>query len=363
MRMEPGRSRSRGIVYALSSALLFGISTPFIRPTLERTDSAAGAGYLYLGQAILLSVLWMAQRSRRSRVEAVLDRGDALPLVAGIVTGGLIAPGAFTAGLARVSAHQVSLLLGLESVITLLIAVIARRERLSERAWVGAALLLGAGLVVSLPATLQGSVASAAGSSIIGTAFIVLACTGWAVDSNLTAGIAGKDPTVITLIKGWVSAAGYLTACLLMGRSIVTRPADLAVLLIAGGVGYGLSLRSFVLALRHLGAALTTTLFSTAPLAGFAASVLLLGEQPHLSGWIAFAMACLGVAVVSTGVHEHVHTHEDITHDHRHAHDEDHAHDHGPEETAIDGHAHPHHHGGLTHSHPHDSDTHHTHEH
>lgn len=378
-------SRRKGILYALGAAVLFGASTPFIRPAVEATGAAASAGYLYLGQALLLSTLWLAQRLRGRSSEAPLDRRDLLPLVAGIVAGGLLAPGAFTAGLARVPAYQVSLLLGLESVFTLMIALVFRRERLSSRAWSGVVLLLAAGIVVSLPAALEASgagganaagalpggaatpgglpVGTALASTVLGTLLIVLACAGWAVDNNVTAGISGKDPTVITFLKGWVAATGYLGICLLSGITIVARPADIVTLLVAGGIGYGLALRLFVLALRHLGAALTTTLFSTAPLAGFAASVILLGEKPMLAGWVAFLMAGLGVAVVTTGVHEHMHTHDPMTHEHAHVHDVHHDHDHEEGVPVVDGHTHRHTHRALTHRHPHDSDIHHTHEH
>ena len=62
----------------------------------------------------------------------------------------------------------------------------------------------------------------------------------------------------------------------------------------------------FIVALRHLGAALTTTVFSTAPIAGFALSVLLLGENPAIAGWAAFVLAGAGVAIVSGGRHDDV---------------------------------------------------------
>src|SRR3989442_15828286 len=80
--------RARGIACALAAAVMFGASTPFVRPALAHTDSAASAGYLYLGQAILLFPLWLAGRARRWRKEAGLGRRDAGPLLLGIVAGG-----------------------------------------------------------------------------------------------------------------------------------------------------------------------------------------------------------------------------------------------------------------------------------
>lgn len=293
--------RARGVAYALLSAVLFGGSTPFVRPALDRADPLASAGYLYLGQALVLSIWWLAVRVSGSGRETPLGRGDLIPLIAGIVTGGLIAPGAFTSGLALVPAHRASLLLGLEIVFTLVIAIVFRGERLGPRGWTGAVLLLAAGALVSTTGTSAGPEAVVEPAlSVAGTLLIVLACLGWATDSNVTAAISDKDPTAITLLKGWSCATVYLGGCALFGRTLAVPPRDLLTILLAGAVGYGLALRFFIVALRLLGAALTTTIFSTAPIAGFALSVLLLDERPAAGGWAAFVVAGLGVAIVST---------------------------------------------------------------
>ena len=53
--------RTRGIAYALAAAVMFGASTPFVRPVLAHTDTAASAGYLYLGQALGLKLISPAE--------------------------------------------------------------------------------------------------------------------------------------------------------------------------------------------------------------------------------------------------------------------------------------------------------------
>jgi len=141
---------------------------------------------------------------------------------------------------------------------------------------------------------------SEAGLAAVGAFLIVVACLGWAVDNNVTASISGKDPTVISLLKGWAGALAYLGLGGLFGRTLAAPPRDLLTILLAGAIGYGLSLRLFIFALRHIGAALTATIFSTAPIAGFALSVVLLGETPAPAGWAAFAVAGIGVAIVAT---------------------------------------------------------------
>src|SRR5206468_5176912 len=123
-----------------------------------------------------------------------------------------IAPGAFMAGLALVPAHRASLLLGLEFVFTLLIALVFRHERLSRRAWGGVVLVFASGLLITLPApgggasagngapsemaefakpttgAVENGDAAPEGPPAAGPLLIVLACLGWAIDSNATAG-------------------------------------------------------------------------------------------------------------------------------------------------------------------------------
>ena len=456
--------RARGLVCALLAAVLFGVSTPFTRPVLARVDPAASAGYLYLGQAIVLLLLLLGRsRSAARRREAALGRAELPALVLGVVAGGLVAPGAFTAGLALVSAHRVSLPLGLETVFTLLIAIVFRRERLAPRAWAGIAFLLAAGVLVTLSgrsdasagaaveatthaatpevapttgtrtdetgtdeaavsaatggtaadgersgrdgvvavqpgtpgpaaagtgtagvitarrevgggagsrsgtaggvATHSGLAGGAAAAGLAGSLLVVLACAGWAIDSNATAGIAGKDATAIALVKGIAAAAGYLGGCILAGRAISAAPRDLAALLVIGAFGYGLSLRFFILALRNLGAAMTTGVFASAPIVGFTASVAILGERPSPGGWLALGLSAAGIFIVSTARHDHEHVHPEERHEHPHVHDEHHDHEHLPGTEAVDGHTHPHRHERLEHAHPHEADVHHTHKH
>jgi drug/metabolite transporter (DMT)-like permease len=102
----------------------------------------ASAGYLYLGQTIVLGIWWLMARAAGRAAKPRSAARTSGPLLAGTIAGGLIAPVAFTSGLALIPAHRASLLLGIEIVFTLLIAIGFRGERLSARGWMGAAMLL-----------------------------------------------------------------------------------------------------------------------------------------------------------------------------------------------------------------------------
>ena len=86
---------NRGIVAALFSALLFGVSTPLAKVLLVEVPPLALAGLLYLGSGVgLLSWRWLRQRTNagiESR-EASLARADWGWMAGAILAGGVVAP-------------------------------------------------------------------------------------------------------------------------------------------------------------------------------------------------------------------------------------------------------------------------------
>src|SRR5215831_15229352 len=111
--------KTRPILYALLSALLFGVSTPAAKALLGSTEPAMLAGLLYCGSGLGAAVFRRLLRavSSDARVQqAALARAD-LPWLAGaIIAGGIVGPLLLMLGLARSEAAAASLLLTLEGV-------------------------------------------------------------------------------------------------------------------------------------------------------------------------------------------------------------------------------------------------------
>jgi hypothetical protein len=137
---------------------------------------------------------------------------------------------------------------------------------------------------------------------------------------------------------------------------------QVAVLLGMGASGYGLSLRFYLLAQRHFGAARTGSVFAFAPFVG-ALGAMAMGERTG-SGLLLVggALMLAGVVLHLVEFHAHEHTHEALAHEHAHTHDDGH-HNH-PHEVAPKGmHSHWHEHEPLSHAHAHVPDLHHLHGH
>lgn len=355
---EPERSPpTRGVVYALAAAALFGGGTPFAKLLVGRVDPILLAGLLYLGSGCGLSA-WRRLKTRGNRhrsSEAPLRRSD-IPWLAGAVAfGGVVGPVLLMAGLTATPGSTASLLLNLEGVLTALLAWFVFKENFDRRIALGMAAITGGGVVLSWDGRPE--------AGLPWGAFAVAgACLAWAIDNNLTRKVSAGDPVQIAAIKGLVAGTVNVGIAFALGTEM---PGGWT-LLACGAVGlagYGVSLTLFVLALRNLGTARTGAYFSVAPFVGAAISITLLGDRPTASFFAAAALMGVGVWLHLTERHDHEHDHEELFHDHRHVHDEHHRHEHGPNDPPGEPHSHPHHHPAMRHAHPHYPDIHHRHEH
>ena len=345
-----------GIGPALVAAIFFGASTPLARALIGSIDPAWLAGLLYAGSGVSLSIVFALRRvTGRERGVAPLTRRDLPWLAATIVSGGIVAPLLFTFGLRDTPGATASLLLNLETVLTVALAWFAFREHYGTRVVAGMVLIVAACAVLGW---------NDGGPSSIGRGapLIALACLGWALDNNLTRKIAGSDALAIAASKGVCGGAVNLVLAATLAGPGPTAWAALGAATV-GCLGYGVSLVLFVVALRGLGTARASAYYATAPFFGVAVAFTVLTEQPDRTFWIALPLIALGVWLHLTERHGHRHTHERLTHDHPHRHDEHHRHTHDFPWDGVEPHAHPHAHEPMTHTHVHAPDLHHRHGH
>jgi drug/metabolite transporter (DMT)-like permease len=340
-------ARARGAALGLSSAVLFGLGAPASKLLLlQQLQPIMLASLLYLGAGAAFLLV------RRGRAEAPLTRADAPALAGSVLSGAALGPVLLLWGLSRVSGLAGSLLLNLEAPFTMLLAVLLFGEHLSRRE------LLAAGLVV-LGGALLGA-RRALEASAAGAAAIALACACWALDNNLSARLALKDPVQVLRIKALCAGAVNFGLALAAGQRLPAVLAGAGALAL-GAASYGVSLLLYLKAQRVLGAARQAVLFAAAPFAGALLSVPLLGDRPGPRDAVAAALMAAGVAALVRARHAHRHRHEAIEHEHAHVHDEHHRHPH--DGAVVEPHSHLHRHEPMTHEHPHVSDAHHRHRH
>ncbi|MEO8354904.1 MAG: EamA family transporter [Chloroflexota bacterium] len=337
------------IVQALLAALFFGASAPISKLLLGDVQPVLMAAFLYLGSGTGISLVKLFQRLTSDQKEAGIRRPDVKWLAGAIISGGILAPIVLMISLNVTPATTASLLLNFEGVATTLIALFFFRESISRRA-------LAAILVITLASVFLSTDFTTGFGFSLGALGVILACVLWGVDNNLTRNISAKDPLTIVAWKGLVAGTFSLLLGLSLGQQLPALTTILKILLL-GFISYGLSTMLFIYSMRGLGAARTSALYGTAPLAGVLLSFIVFREPITVLFGIAAVLMVAGAWLLANEEHAHFHIHMPVVHEHRHNHDEFHGHD---ESTSV--HSHDHEHPRTEHKHGHMPDIHHRHD-
>jgi drug/metabolite transporter (DMT)-like permease len=340
----------RGVLFALVAAVSFGITAPLIQQLSGGTGPAPVAALLYLGAALAA----LGFRSPAAR-EAPLDRRHWPRLVIVALCGAFLAPLALVWGLQRSNGTAASLLLNFEAVFTFGLGLAIYREHAGSRVILAAVAIATGGALLTVVSVRSGT------SSLIGLTAILLATLFWAMDNALSRGLADINPGSVVLGKGLIGAGISVLTALVLQEQWPT-PWAIIGLVLCGAVGYGFSLRFYLLAQRTLGAARTGSVFATAPFVGAGVAVWFGHPFTGVLSWGAALLMGAGVYLHMTEHHDHWHTHSVLEHTHAHRHDEGH-HGHEHDVTPSGAHSHAHTHGSIKHRHAHGADLHHRHDH
>lgn len=337
------------ILQALLAALFFGASAPIAKLLLGDVPPVLMAAFLYLGSGTGISLIKLYQRLTNNQKEAGIRRPDVGWLAGAIISGGILAPIVLMISLKNTPASTASLLLNFEGVGTTIIALLFFRESISRRA-------LAAIFIITLASIFLSTNFSSGFGFSLGALGVILACVLWGVDNNFTRNISAKDPLTIVAWKGLVAGSFSLLLGLGLGQQLPALTIILRILLL-GFISYGLSTMLFIYSMRGLGAARTSALYGTAPLAGVLLSIIIFRDPVTVLFALAAVLMMVGAYWLANEEHAHFHIHMPVVHEHRHSHDEFHIHD---EHDQI--HSHEHEHPRTEHEHGHMPDIHHRHE-
>jgi drug/metabolite transporter (DMT)-like permease len=338
------------IFQALLAALFFGASAPISKLLLGDVPPVLMAAFLYLGSGTGISLIKLYQRLTSNQKEAGIKRPDVIWLAGAIISGGILAPIILMVSLKNTPASTASLLLNFEGVGTTLIALFFFRESISRRALVAIVAITLASIFLST--NFQGGFRLS-----LGALGILLACFLWGVDNNFTRNISAKDPLTIVAWKGLVAGTFSLILGLVLGQQPPALTTILSIHLL-GFVSYGLSTMLFIYSMRGLGAARTSALYGTAPLAGVLLSILIFKDPLTVLFGIAAVLMVAGALMLANEEHAHFHIHMPVLHEHIHRHDDE-FHAHGDDQET---HSHEHEHPQTEHEHGHMPDIHHRHD-
>lgn len=349
------RNQAYPIILALFAAFLFGASAPIAKLLLGVVEPTMLAAFLYLGCGFGLFFVRLIQPKTAKNREAGIRKADVKWLLGATLAGGVAAPIILLFSLRGTPAATASLLLNFEGIATTIIATLAFRESVGKKAWWAIGLITLASILLTVNYNMVWGIS-------IGALGIISACFLWGLDNNFTRNISSKDPVSIVMIKGFAAGIISLLIAIFSGNPFPSWNIVLGSMLL-GCLCYGLSIMLFILAMRGIGAARTSALFGSAPLAGVIIAFVLFREPINALFLFSLSLMAVGTMLLLREEHNHTHTHEAAIHEHSHVHDDEHhEHEHDSKEMTK-SHSHIHYHPLCQHSHHHMPDTHHRHSH
>ena len=277
-------AKKTATLYAIAAAALYAVNIPCSKLLLQHLSPMMMAAFLYVGAGLGLAISALVRHDRE--LTQPITRRES-PYVLGMILLDIAAPILLMLGLRTADAANASLLNNFEIVATSLIAFFLFKERIGWRLVLAIALVTLACIALSYEGA--GSLRFSRGSLLV----LGAACC-WGLENNCTRMLSHRSASQTTIIKGFGSGLGSLLVALLSGETL---PAFrwLPPGLLLGFVAYGLSIRCYIKAQHHLGAAKTSAYYSIAPFLGVLFGMVLLGERPGALFWVG-----LGIMVAAT---------------------------------------------------------------
>lgn len=279
----------RGALAAAGAAASFGVTVPLVQRFGAHVGAWSTAALLYMGAAIVAGGFGGS------------DKRPLKPHAARIVIiallGAAAAPALLAMGLRRIDGASASLLLGFEAAFTVIFARLLYRERITRRLTIALAVMFAGGVVLVRPTL-------GAPRGGLGSLFVLVAVFCWAADSAIMRPLSDFPAARVVRAKSLVGIGASIIAAFVARESIPPLRAG-SLLVACGALGYGLSLRLYLMAQKNVGAARTASVFSVAPFFG-AVVALAIGERGDLrSIGIAALLLAIGVGLQATEQYEH----------------------------------------------------------
>ena len=276
----------KGIMMAILAAVLYAVSSPFSKILLNEMPPTLMAGFLYLGAGVGMSLIAVSRRVRQvENTEIHLSKAE-MPYTVAMILLDIAAPICMLIGLNATTAANASLLNNFEIVATALIALVVFKERISKRLWTGILFVTLSSVILSFE-----DVTSLEFS--YGSLFVLLAAVFWGLENNCTRKLSSCDPLEIVLLKGIFSGIGSIVIGLVLGERLMNLWSVIAVMAL-GIVSYGLSIYFYVHAQRLLGAARTSAYYAVSPFIAAFLSILIFGQIPEVTYFIALILMAVG---------------------------------------------------------------------
>ena len=272
------------IIYAVAAAAFYALNVPCSKILLQNISPVFMAGLLYIGAGLGVEILYLFNFKKEQKSER-LDK-NYLPYTIGMIFLDIVAPILLMLGVKYGTSSNASLLGNFEIAATALIALIIFKEKVTWRLWLAILFITASSIILSFE-NIEGLNFS------IGSLFVLGATICWGLENNCTRKLSSCDPLEIVLLKGIFSGIGSIVIGLVLGERLMNLWSVIAVMAL-GIVSYGLSIYFYVHAQRLLGAARTSAYYAVSPFIAAFLSILIFGQMPEVTYFIALMLMAVG---------------------------------------------------------------------
>ena len=281
-----------GYVSAIIAAILFGSVSTIAKPTLVSIHPILLGAFVYL-LASLVATMLIKREKQNPSTTTVKDKGILLAIA---ISGAVVGPLMFFAGLERSTASDSALLLNGEILFSVFLAILLFREKIPTVGYLAVALVI-AGVVI-VTTNMEFSF-SAFDVQNVGNLLIIGATMFWALDNNLSKILSAKlDVARIVQIKSLMGGSILLLLVLLFQIPINIELEHIPNILLLGIAGFGASIFFFLHGLKRIGTVKTVMIFSTSSVFGLLFAALFLQEEISHFQVVAMAIIICGIYIL-----------------------------------------------------------------
>ena len=256
-----------GVLLAILSAFLYAFNVIIEKKYVSNISSEMILFSMYLGAGFGLFVIYLCTRKKVSNEKNKITKKE-IPHIVTIVICELVASFLTIEAVKVVNAGLVSLLSSFEIIMTAICAYFIFKDPIEKNEVISIILMIIGCIILNYQADILSDVG-------IGSLLVILGCLCWGIENNVTALISKKEPAFFTAIKCSAVALLYLVIVIIKGSFTIDAPE----LVFYGFFSYGLSILSYAVSTKYLGASKSTIVFSFSPIFGVILALLIYHEK------------------------------------------------------------------------------------
>lgn len=281
-----------GLVLALISACFYAFVVIVEKGYIDRISSEEVLFLMYLGAGVGLYAIHLFTRKNNKSSENKITKKE-VPKIVTIVVCELLASFSIIEAVKNIDASLVSLLSIFEIIMTSLCAYLIFKDPIEKNEVVAIILVLLGSFILNFKNGILSSIG-------INSLLVIFACLCWGIENNVTASISSKEPAFFTSIKCSAVAVLYLILIIIKGDFAFSYP----ILILFGFFTYGLSIFTYAISTKYLGASKATLVFSFSPIFGVMLACIIYGEKLTFTFLISGILMILGILFMNYKVKE-----------------------------------------------------------